>query len=60
MEAMKLIDRNGQIYIPPKRGQLPRRYRGDLEDTPQRHWRRLAWALLGCAIVSGLIWRRLP
>jgi hypothetical protein len=55
MEAMKLIDRSGRIYVPPKRGPLPRKYREGFDD-PKRAWRRLAWVLLGCAIVTGEIW----
>lgn len=51
---MKLIDRSGRIYVPPKRGPLPRKYREQLDD-PKRAWRRVAWVLLGCAAVTGVI-----
>ena len=50
---MKLVDKNGHLYVPPKRGQLPRRYR--LEEKPRRD-RQLALVLLGCALLWAGVW----
>lgn len=49
------MEKSDRIYVAPKRGQLPRKYRLGL-DRPNYNWRALSYVLLGCAVITGLIW----
>lgn len=49
------MERNERIYIPKVRGPLPRKYRLGL-DRPNYNWRAVSYLLIGCTIITGIVW----
>lgn len=53
------MERNERIYVPPKRGPLPRKYRLGL-DRPNYNWWHLGIAVAALAAVTAGVWVVLP
>jgi hypothetical protein len=49
------MDTKDRIYVAPKRGQLPYRYRMGL-DRPNYNWRHASIAITVCALIGIIAW----